>query len=111
MEPLADMIIDTVHTIECTSEGDLFIVSKHDPSIILRLTPDNYHQLRRAVHRLAGLMAEIEALGEDLIRQKQAGKPIELPERREPAQLVEFMEALRRSLEVEKRTPVKVAAV
>ena len=35
----------------------------------------------------------------DLIRQKQAGKPIEVPERREPAQVINLMEALRRSVQ------------
>jgi DNA end-binding protein Ku len=36
----------------------------------------------------------------DLIRTKQEGKPIERPERREPAKVVNLMEALRRSVEV-----------
>jgi DNA end-binding protein Ku len=35
----------------------------------------------------------------DLIRQKQAGEPIQLPERREPAQVINLMEALRRSVQ------------
>jgi DNA end-binding protein Ku len=35
----------------------------------------------------------------DLIKQKQAGKPIEVPERREPAQVINLMEALRRSVQ------------
>jgi DNA end-binding protein Ku len=35
----------------------------------------------------------------DLIRRKQAGKPIELPERREPAQVINLMDALRRSVQ------------
>jgi DNA end-binding protein Ku len=42
-----------------------------------------------------------EALKE-LIRQKQSGKPIERPERREPAKVINLMEALRRSVEGEK---------
>ena len=35
----------------------------------------------------------------DLIRKKQEGKPIERPERREPAKVVNLMDALRRSVE------------
>jgi DNA end-binding protein Ku len=35
----------------------------------------------------------------DLIRRKQAGKPIELPERREPAKVINLMDALRRSVQ------------
>jgi DNA end-binding protein Ku len=35
----------------------------------------------------------------DLIKQKQAGEPIQLPERREPAQVINLMEALRRSVQ------------
>src|SRR5216684_4490921 len=35
----------------------------------------------------------------DLIRKKQSGKPIEVPERREPARVINLMDALRRSVE------------
>jgi DNA end-binding protein Ku len=41
----------------------------------------------------------------DLIKKKQAGKPIERPERREPAKVINLMEALRRSVQAEKKTP------
>jgi non-homologous end joining protein Ku len=35
----------------------------------------------------------------DLLRKKQEGKPIERPERREPARVINLMGALRRSVE------------
>src|SRR5271165_6402296 len=35
----------------------------------------------------------------DLLRKKQEGRPIERPERREPTNVVNFMDALRRSVE------------
>jgi DNA end-binding protein Ku len=35
----------------------------------------------------------------DLLRKKQEGKPIERPERREPAKVINLMDALRRSVE------------
>jgi DNA end-binding protein Ku len=35
----------------------------------------------------------------DLIRKKQQGKPIERPQRREPAKVINLMDALRRSVE------------
>jgi DNA end-binding protein Ku len=35
----------------------------------------------------------------DLLKKKQEGKPIERPERREPTNVVNLMDALRRSLE------------
>ncbi len=35
----------------------------------------------------------------ELIRKKQSGKPIELPERREPAKVINLMDALRRSVQ------------
>jgi DNA end-binding protein Ku len=38
----------------------------------------------------------------DLIRKKQSGKPIERPERREPAKVINLMDALRRSVEAGK---------
>jgi DNA end-binding protein Ku len=41
----------------------------------------------------------------ELIRRKQAGKPIERPERREPAKVINLMDALRRSVESEKKPP------
>src|SRR5215470_5324164 len=39
----------------------------------------------------------------ELIRRKQAGKPIERPERREPAKVINLMDALRRSVESERK--------
>ena len=53
---------------------------------------------------------QYETALKELIRQKQSGRPIELPERREPARVVNLMEALRRSVEAEKRPPAKHAA-
>jgi DNA end-binding protein Ku len=53
-----------------------------------------------------------EALKE-LIRKKQSGQPIERPERREPAKVINLMDALRRSVEASRgsakrqATPVK----
>jgi DNA end-binding protein Ku len=35
----------------------------------------------------------------DLLRKKQEGKPIERPERREPAKVVNLIDALRKSVE------------
>ena len=35
----------------------------------------------------------------DLLRKKQEGKPIERPERRQPARVIDLMDALRRSVE------------
>jgi DNA end-binding protein Ku len=35
----------------------------------------------------------------DLLKKKQEGKPIERPERREPARVINLMDALRRSVE------------
>jgi DNA end-binding protein Ku len=43
-----------------------------------------------------------EAALEDLIDKKQSGRPIEQPERREPAKVVNLMDALRRSVEAGK---------
>jgi len=43
----------------------------------------------------------------DLIRKKQSGKPIERPERREPAKVINLMEALRRSVQAEKKAPAR----
>ncbi|HEY1364717.1 MAG TPA: Ku protein [Xanthobacteraceae bacterium] len=41
----------------------------------------------------------------ELIRKKQSGKPIEREERREPAKVINLMEALRQSVEAEKKPP------
>jgi DNA end-binding protein Ku len=41
----------------------------------------------------------------DLLRRKQQGKPIEKPERREPAKVINLMDALRRSVETSGATP------
>jgi DNA end-binding protein Ku len=49
----------------------------------------------------------------DLIKKKQSGKPIERPEHREPAKVINLMDALRRSVEAGKpssRREVRVAA-
>jgi DNA end-binding protein Ku len=40
----------------------------------------------------------------NLLKQKQSGKPIERPERREPAKVINLMDALRRSVESERGT-------
>jgi DNA end-binding protein Ku len=40
-----------------------------------------------------------------LIRRKQSGKPIEAPERREPAKVINLMDALRKSVAAEKKPP------
>jgi DNA end-binding protein Ku len=40
-----------------------------------------------------------------LIRRKQAGKPIEAPEQREPAKVINLMDALRKSVAAEKKPP------
>jgi DNA end-binding protein Ku len=40
-----------------------------------------------------------------LIRRKQSGKPIEAPERREPAKVINLMDALRKSVASEKKPP------
>jgi DNA end-binding protein Ku len=41
----------------------------------------------------------------ELIRKKQSGKPIEVPERREPAKVINLMDALRRSVAAGKKPP------
>jgi DNA end-binding protein Ku len=41
----------------------------------------------------------------ELIRKKRQGKPIEQPERREPAKVINLMDALRRSVAGEKKPP------
>jgi len=46
----------------------------------------------------------------DLLRKKQEGKPIERPERREPTNVVNLMDALRRSVEVEGSRSAKAKA-
>jgi DNA end-binding protein Ku len=48
---------------------------------------------------------EYENALKDLIRKKQSGKPIEAPERREPAKVINLMDALRRSVAAEKKPP------
>ena len=54
---------------------------------------------------------EYENALKDLIRKKQSGKPIEAPERREPAKVINLMDALRRSVAAEKKPPaVRTAA-
>jgi DNA end-binding protein Ku len=53
---------------------------------------------------------QYETALKELIRKKQSGKPIELPERREPARVINLMDALRRSVEAEKRPPAKQAS-
>jgi DNA end-binding protein Ku len=50
----------------------------------------------------------------ELLKKKQSGKPIERPERREPAKVISLMDALRRSVETERkpegRQPRRAAA-
>jgi DNA end-binding protein Ku len=46
---------------------------------------------------------QYETALKELIRKKQSGKPIEAPERREPARVINLMDALRRSVEAEKK--------
>src|SRR3984893_6952094 len=46
---------------------------------------------------------QYESALKELIRKKQYGKPIEVPERREPARVINLMDALRRSVEAEKK--------
>jgi DNA end-binding protein Ku len=43
----------------------------------------------------------------ELLKTKQEGKPIERPERREPAKVVNLMDALRRSVEANKGMPAR----
>src|SRR2546429_1552555 len=43
----------------------------------------------------------------ELIRKKQSGQPIERPERREPAKVINLMDALRRSVETERGASAK----
>ena len=40
----------------------------------------------------------------DLLKRKQSGKPIERPERREPAKVINLMDALRRSVQTEQKS-------
>ena len=54
---------------------------------------------------------QYETALKELIRKKQSGKPIEVPERREPARVINLMDALRRSVEVEKKGPAGARAV
>jgi len=53
---------------------------------------------------------QYESALKELIRKKQSGKPIEVPERREPARVINLMDALRRSVEAGKRPPAKHGA-
>jgi DNA end-binding protein Ku len=46
----------------------------------------------------------------DLLRKKQEGKSIERPERREPTNVVDLMDALRRSVEAEGSRSAKAKA-
>jgi DNA end-binding protein Ku len=46
----------------------------------------------------------------ELIRKKQSGQPIERPERREPAKVINLMDALRRSVEASRESPKRQAA-
>jgi len=48
---------------------------------------------------------QYEGALKELIRRKQAGKPIEAPERREPAKVINLMDALRKSVAAEKKPP------
>jgi DNA end-binding protein Ku len=45
----------------------------------------------------------------ELIRKKQSGQPIERPERREPAKVINLMDALRRSVEVSRESAKRQA--
>jgi DNA end-binding protein Ku len=53
---------------------------------------------------------QYETALKELIRKKQSGKPIELPERREPARVINLMDALKRSVDAGKRPPAKQAS-
>jgi DNA end-binding protein Ku len=46
----------------------------------------------------------------ELIQKKQSGQPIERPERREPAKVINLMDALRRSVEASRESPKRQAA-
>jgi DNA end-binding protein Ku len=48
---------------------------------------------------------EYENALKELLEKKQAGQPIERPERREPARVINLMDALRRSVETERASP------
>ena len=45
----------------------------------------------------------------DLLKRKQSGKPIERPERREPAKVINLMDALRRSVQTEQKERARSA--
>src|SRR5260221_4775282 len=45
----------------------------------------------------------------ELIRKKQSGQPIERPERREPAKVINLMDALRRSVEASRESAKRQA--
>jgi DNA end-binding protein Ku len=53
---------------------------------------------------------QYESALKELIRKKQSGKPVEPPERREPARVINLMDALKRSVEAEKRPPARQTA-
>jgi non-homologous end joining protein Ku len=46
----------------------------------------------------------------ELIRKKQSGQPIERPERREPAKVINLMDALRRSVEASRESAKRAPA-
>jgi DNA end-binding protein Ku len=48
---------------------------------------------------------QYETALKELIEKKLSGKPIEAPERREPARVINLMDALRRSVEAENKPP------
>jgi DNA end-binding protein Ku len=54
---------------------------------------------------------QYETALKELIRSKQSGKPIAAPERREPAKVINLMDALRRSVQAEKKPPAGRAPV
>jgi DNA end-binding protein Ku len=54
---------------------------------------------------------QYETALKELIRSKQSGKPIAAPERREPAKVINLMDALRRSVQAEKKPPAGRASV
>ena len=53
---------------------------------------------------------EYENALKELLRKKQAGQPIERPERPEPARVVNLMDALRRSVEESRAKPAAAPA-
>src|ERR1700693_537080 len=53
---------------------------------------------------------QYETALKELIRRKQAGKPIERPDRREPARVINLMDALRRSVQSENKPKAREPA-